>query len=110
MKLVNLRNRKILAPNLIHAQAWHEKAQGLIGKLEGTAIYFQTRLGVHTFGVKFPIDIVICDFELTVKRIFENVEPGHVVLWNPIWNNVFELPVGTAHPANLNLGDTLQIK
>jgi len=110
MKLVNLRNRKILAQNLIHAQAWHEKAQGLIGKSEGEAIYFQTRLGIHTFGVKFSIDIVVCDFEFTVKRIFENVGPGHIVFWNPIWNNIFELPSGTAHPANLSLGDRVQIK
>lgn len=109
MKLTNLRNKKVLAKNLYFAKLWHEKAQGLIGKQPNEPIYFKTRLGIHTFGVRFPIDVVICDLDFVVKRIFENVAPGRMIFWNPVWNNVFELPAGSAQPGNIRLGDKLEM-
>lgn len=34
---------------------------------------------VHTFGMKFPIDIVFCDSLKRVKFIYRSVKPGRVV-------------------------------
>jgi len=73
-------------------------------------LYFKTRMGIHTFGMKFPIDVLICNNKLQVMRIFENVRSGKVVFWNPVWVNVFELPVGTVETAGIAVGDALELR
>lgn len=109
MKLVNLKNGLVVADNLFIAKTWKQKAQGLLGKGEASPIHFKTRWGIHTFGMKFPIDVLVCDDNFEVKKIFESVGSGRVIVWNPAWNNVFELKAGTVQVTGIILGDKLTI-
>jgi hypothetical protein len=109
LKLVNLKNEIVVADNLFIAKTWKEKAQGLLGKDEAEPIHFKTRWGIHTFGMKFPIDVLVCDDNFGVKKIFQNVGSGKVIAWNPVWSNVFEFKAGTVQTADIALGDKLKI-
>jgi hypothetical protein len=38
-----------------------ESVLGLMGNKKPGSVFFNTRFGIHTFGVRFPIDILILD-------------------------------------------------
>ncbi len=77
------------------AHTWKDKIVGLIGKKEITPLYFETRWGIHTFGVRKPIDVVILDNEGTIRALKENLHPNRIFLWNPKFCRVIELPQGS---------------
>lgn len=104
-----LKDGKVVAENIFFAQTWKEKVQGLLGKDKAEPIYFQTRWGIHTFGMKFPIDVLICDSQFQIQKIFMDVQPGKVIYWNPKWDNVFELAGGTIQLQGLLVGEKLNL-
>ena len=57
-----------------------ERRRGLIGRagLEGALILRRTR-AIHTFGVKFPIDVAYCDASMRVLRTAA-VNPNRICL------------------------------
>ncbi len=87
-----------------------EKSKGLIGASVPSGAYFRTRWGIHTFGVKFPIDIVIADEALRVRTVKKNLQPGRFFFWDPRFQDVFELPAGTIDGVRLVVGDTLELR
>jgi len=87
-----------------------EKSKGLLGKEAPYGAYFRTRWGIHTFGMKFPIDVVIADEAFQVRKIKKSLSPGRLLFWNPRHANVFELPAGTAAAVGLQIGDALELR
>jgi hypothetical protein len=87
---------------------WGETAQGLIAETTPEAVLLRTRWGIHTFGVKFPIDVVVYDSTNTVRAVCESLKPFRFFFWNPQWENVLELPTGTIAATRTEVGDTLQ--
>jgi hypothetical protein len=83
------------------------KIIGLIGKKTPQAIFFKTRFGIHTFGVRFPIDVVILDNNKIVVATKKYLQPNKVFLWNPRYNSVLELPEGTIKKQNIQLHDKI---
>lgn len=71
-----------------------DRSLGLIGKDKPEAIMFYTRFGIHTFGLNFPIDVLILDNGDRVVKIRENLGPNKVFFWPPKYNKVLELPSG----------------
>lgn len=72
-----------------------EKIQGLIGKDKPYALTINTRFGIHTFGLKFPIDVLILNNKNKVVSIKKKLKPNRIFLWNPMYKKVVELPAGT---------------
>ena len=64
--------------------------------------------GVHTLGMKYPIDIVALDRDMRVHRLWEALRPGRAT--RPSWNVhcVLELPAGTIRSAGMAVGDQLE--
>ncbi|NTV31511.1 DUF192 domain-containing protein [candidate division WWE3 bacterium] len=87
-----------------------QKIKGLIGAQKPVALYFKTRWGIHTFGLKFAIDIVILDTNNTVVHMFHNVPQQRIIFWNPLFNTVLELPEGTIYNNRIQKGDTIILK
>lgn len=73
---------------------WHKKFIGLIGKDKPEAIYFETRWGIHTFGLKFPIDVVILDENNKVVVVKKSLKQNSLFFWNPKYSRVLELSSG----------------
>jgi uncharacterized protein len=71
-----------------------EKAQGLIGVSKPFALMLETHFGIHTFGLKFPIDVLVLTNRNTVVSLKENLKPNRIFLWNPIYGKIIELPAG----------------
>jgi|SRR3989344_1831848 len=85
------------------------KIRGLIGPKKASPVYFKTHFGIHTFGLKFPIDVLILDSGNQIVRLVKELSPNHVFIWPVIYNRVIELPTGTISQNNLKIGDKMKL-
>jgi hypothetical protein len=91
-----------------HLTGFWSKAIGLIGKGEITPVYFHARWGIHTFGMRRPIDVVILQNHQVVKTK-SHLFPNNIYFWHPRYDQVVELPVGQIAALNIKPGDLLKI-
>jgi len=87
-----------------------EKSQGLLGSKKPHPLLLRTRFGIHTFGMKFPIDVIILDKENRVVALRKNVKPNRLYFWNPMYNTVLELPLGTIEEKKILLQTSVEIE
>jgi uncharacterized protein len=87
-----------------------EKSIGMIGSSTPFPILFTTRFGIHTFGMRFPIDVLILDETFHVKKITCNLPPNRVLLWSPLFYTVIELPAGEIKKKNIRMNDIITVK
>ena len=87
-----------------HLTTWYEKTRGLIGYKKLVPVCIDTRFGIHTFGVRKPIDIVILDKDNNVQQYREHVLPNRFVFWNIAYPRVLELPTGMIEDKKIKFG------
>lgn len=92
-----------------NAKNFFAKTKGLLGAMKPMTIFFQTRWGIHTYGLRFPIDIVILDDTFRVKIRKQNLTPNSFFVWNPRYQNVLELPEGTIKRKKILIGTMVNI-
>lgn len=85
------------------------KATGLIGKEKIYPIFFKTRFGIHTFGLRFPIDVLILDNNDMVVCLRKNLKTNRVFFWNPKFEKVIELPVGFIQTSGIRKGGKIDV-
>lgn len=66
--------------------------RGLAGIKKIYPVYFETRLGIHTFGMKQSIDVMVLDSKNRIVIIRKNLGPNKIFVWNPKYAKVVELP------------------
>lgn len=85
-----------------------EKMKGVIGDKTIEPFLLKTRFGIHTFGVRAPIDVVVLDSNNVVVTC-KTVKPNRVFFWNPCFDTILELPNGTIKKQHLHVGSTLTL-
>lgn len=80
-----------------------EKIQGLIGKDTPFSLMIETHFGIHTFGVKFPIDVLVLNNKNKVVAIKKCLKPNRIFLWSPKYGKVIELPAGTIEKKSIKM-------
>lgn len=90
-------------------KGFRNKSRGLINKKTQKTVIFYTRFGIHTFGLKYPIDVLVTDGKFKIVSIKENLKPNRIFLWNPKYRNVIELKKGTVKKSKTEENDFLQI-
>lgn len=88
---------------------WYASWRGLMWK-KPESVFFKTRFGIHTFGMRYPIDVVILDKTDRIRNMQENLAPNKFFLWNPFWDKVVELPQETIRKNKLTLGKKLYLE
>src|SRR5436305_919642 len=91
------------------AKTGADKIIGLIGKKKPYALMLETRFGIHTFGVKFPIDVVILNNNHIVMAMFQHMKPNRIFFWNPKDKLVLELPERTITKEKIKQGNQLKL-
>lgn len=86
-----------------------EKIQGLIGKDKPYCLMIETRFGIHSFGLKFPIDVLILNNNNEVVSIKKSLMPNRIFLWNPLYKKVIELPVGIIEKLKIKINIPIDI-
>jgi uncharacterized protein len=104
-----VRDDEVLA-SLEVADGGRARARGLLGSdgIDG-AIYLTPCRSVHTFGMRFPIDVAFVDRELVVRRVVQ-LRPGRVT--RPCWpaRGVIEAEAGSFASWDLTVGDQLEVR
>jgi len=64
---------------------------------------------IHTFGMRFPIDVVFLDSNGCVIHLIEKVTPSRVspLVWRSAW--ALEMPAGTLAQTGTELGDHIEL-
>ncbi len=90
------------------AKGFFERLVGLMGESElqhGEGLWIEPCNSIHTFFMKFPIDVLYLDREGKVVEIQREIKPWRVA--KPVFNahSVIELPSGSTR--HLRKGDEL---
>jgi uncharacterized protein len=72
----------------------------------GSGILFPGTSSVHTHFMRFPIDVVFLDQDLTVLKLTERLAPWRATAHRGA-HSALELPAGEAHRAGLAIGERL---
>jgi hypothetical protein len=87
------------------------RTRGLLGRDSlgpDQGLWIKPCNSVHTFFMKFPIDLIFLDRELKVRRLYEAVPPNRVVL-PMLAHSVIELPAGFLTNNHFNLGERVYV-
>jgi uncharacterized membrane protein (UPF0127 family) len=104
-----LRNGEVLA-TLEVAESLVDRARGLLGRdgIDG-ALLLRPARAVHTIGMRFPIDVALCDGDLVVITTM-SLERYRVCLPRVRARAAVEAEAGAFERWNLRTGDQLEIK
>ena len=94
------------------AESIFTRMKGLIGKTSlasGSGLLLKPCKAVHTFGMRFDIDIVFLDKENHVIKIIEALKPNRMTAIYREASTVLELSGGEMAKAQLTPGDYLEI-
>ena len=72
-------------------------------------VMLKTRFGIHTFGMKYAIDVIILNKHFEVVRLKEKLQPNNIFIWVPIYNTVLELPWGYINENKIILMQKIEI-
>ena len=75
----------------------------------GEGLWIYPTQAIHTFGMRFPIDVAFLDRKLRVKRVYHALAPFR--LTSLVWGarSVLELAPGSLASTGTAVGDELQI-
>lgn len=110
--LIN-RTRSIqLARSVEFAFSIKARVIGLLGRdsLEPErALWIRPCNSVHSWFMRFAIDVVFVDRQLRVKKVVSTMRPWQIVF--PVWgaHSCFELAAGQISSANIQVGDQLDV-
>ncbi len=110
--LKNLNGNKLLAAKVLVAETFWQRSKGLLGHAslpEDQVMWIQQCNSIHTFFMRFPIDVVFVDRQFKVVALYENLGPWRITF--PAWRaqSVFEFPAGAIHKNGIQKGDPLHV-
>ncbi|MGE5613250.1 MAG: DUF192 domain-containing protein [Bacillota bacterium] len=111
MVVRNVSRNTLLAEKCGHARKFVSRLIGLQFRKNlppGHGLLITPCKSIHTFFMRFPIDVVFIDGDNTVLHILEGIKPWRVsrVVWNS--RGVLELPGGVVSATGTNVGDKLE--
>lgn len=89
------------------------RVKGLIGRSEdsfpaGCALWIMPSDGIHTIGMRFPIDAAYLDADGRVVRTYHSLVPHRIAAIMRKARSVLELPPGTLCRTGTEIGDRLE--
>jgi hypothetical protein len=111
-RLVNAETGAVIARRVERASGIWRRTVGLLGRSglqPGEGLALEPCNGVHTFGMRFPLDILVLDRDGRVLRAEAGVLPNRVVAPTPGGRTTLELGPGTLQSTIAGLGDRLTL-
>jgi uncharacterized membrane protein (UPF0127 family) len=108
-RIRNLTRGTVLGDSVDIADTSEKRTTGLLKHTElrpGEGLWIVPCEGVHTFFMKFAIDLVYIDRGHIVRKVVPNVVPWRLSLCLPA-HSIVELPAGSVSPTATARGDQL---
>lgn len=108
----NLTKQSLLADRALLASTSATRRTGLLkhdSLPDGEGLLITPCEGVHTFGMKFPIDVIYLSKKRVVLKIRPNM-PKRRISFCLRAHSVLELPAGKAGSTGTTVGDQLEIE
>ena len=86
---------------------------GLAGRerlAAGCGLLIRSSSGIHTFGMRFPIDVVALNRDLVVLRLWQRVVPFRMTGISLRTHSILELPAGQIQQCGMQVGDQLEFE
>jgi uncharacterized protein len=111
LALTNTRNNRIVAATLITAFDSASRRKGLLDRAslaDGSAMIIAPTSAIHTFAMRFTIDVIFVSKDGRVLKVRPHVKPRRIAAaWRAF--AVVELPAGAIEHSDTRAGDRLQI-
>ena len=111
-KVRNMTRDTQVAERLEVAGSNVERSKGLLGRnelLPGEGMWIIPCEAVHTFFMKFPIDLIYLDKKLRVKKVRRDMKAWRISACFRA-HSVLELPAGTIRETQTQCGDVLEFR
>lgn len=85
---------------------------GLLGRRgveAGGGLWIMPSSGVHTMGMRFPIDVVGLDKHMRVVKVWHELVPYRVTSVSVKMRSVIELAAGQIRKSSIQIGDLLEV-
>jgi uncharacterized membrane protein (UPF0127 family) len=102
----------VLATRLEVADSGSKRTKGLLGRdglASGEGLWIVPCESVHTFFMRFPVDLVYLDRKNKIRKVRSAVGPWRVSACLSA-HSVIELPAGTILKTETAVGNTLEFK
>ena len=112
LQVTNPSRSTVLATCLEVADSGPKRNKGLLGReglAPGEGLWIVPCESVHTFFMRFPIDLVYLDRNNKVKKVRSAVGPWRLSACLSA-HSILELPAGTAEKTGTQVGDELTIE
>jgi hypothetical protein len=110
MRVSNLTRQTVLADSIVLADCGESRRKGLLGSTGLSAnegLWIVPCEAVHTFGMRFSIDLVYLDRRYKVRKVRSEVPPWRLSACLTA-HSVLELARGTIRETRTQPGDTLK--
>jgi uncharacterized membrane protein (UPF0127 family) len=112
LKVINKTKGTVVATQADVADTSQKRRAGLLrhGRLEaGQGLWIAPCEAIHTFGMRFPIDVLFLDRRKKVLKVKAGMPRGRIAasLWA---HSVLELPEGQAERTRTEPGDVLEFE
>ena len=112
MPIVNKTRQTTLKYTVTGATDLLARLTGLLGTSPSDrprAMYIHPCNGVHTFGMKYPLDIVFLGADGKTVRVTRNLSPNRITGYVPGAASVLEFPAGVLGDGEIRAGDLLTV-
>lgn len=112
VRVVNMSRGTVLADRVQVADTWAGRLRGLLGRpalAPGEGLLITPCRAVHTFGMRYPIDVVYVSRDGHVVLVDYRMQPSRRGPWVRAAAWVLELPAGSARATGVAAGDRLAL-
>jgi uncharacterized membrane protein (UPF0127 family) len=110
--IVNATKHTTVGAAIDVADAFRSRIIGLLGRRRldpGEGLLITPCSGIHTWGMRFPLDVVALDSAMRVLKVRENLGSFRIAAVGWKTRRVLELPVGTIRGSGIEIGDQLVV-
>lgn len=112
LRLESKASNQTLVPHLEVADSFFGRMKGLLGRNslpQDRALLIPKCNSIHTFFMKFAIDVIFLNPEFVVVKTMSRVKPGRIIF--PVWraSSVIELNEGFLEQHPVRVGEKLHV-
>lgn len=112
LTLINKSTKEVISSRAVIAGSFFSRLMGLMFKKSmdaESALVFYRAVSIHTFFMRFPIDVLFLDKESRIVKIYEALKPWRLVIC-PRAFAAIELAPHKSREKSLKAGDILELK